>query len=445
MEYLFLDNFRGFTQTLLTIRDVSFFVGENSTGKTSVLSLIKILGTPYFWFDQRFNTDEVNLGNFKDIVSVGSSDKSYFRIGLVNIAPEGKRRGEDTNSVYAFLCTFTEEEGTPILSHYTAVVAGEQMHVELGASTVKYKDEGACEIRDDSEYVKSMFLNWAQGHKAMVSGYKTIRIPVERREALIFIPSLLEDISKRKHRETVGRRVSLPIRAPFGDVVWLAPIRTRPKRTYDSYRLDFSPEGDHTPYLVKKLLMRRTEEQRKQAERFLHFIEKFGKNSGLFRSISIKDYDRRTTTSPFELDIVLGTKALSVDNVGYGVSQALPVIVELFARGRGTRFAIQQPEIHLHPRAQLALGEVLFELAVTENKKFFVETQSDFIIDGFRLKYGDKKTVKKPDSQVVFFERSNAGNILYEISILDNGEISDSQPPAYREFFIKEQRRLLGL
>jgi len=88
---------------------------------------------------------------------------------------------------------------------------------------------------------------------------------------------------------------------------------------------------------------------------------------------------------------------------------------------------------------------VLFELAVTENKKFVVETHSDFVIDGFRLKYGEKKTRQKPDSQTIFFERSDGGNILHEIRILDNGEISDSQPPAYREFFVKEQMRLLGL
>jgi len=234
VKYLFLDNFRGFTQTLLTLRDVNFFAGENSTGKTSILTLVKLLGSPHFWFDQRFNTDEVKLGSFKDIVSIGSTDKSYFRIGIMNIAPKGKGKDEDDNGLYAFLCTFTEEEGTPVLSHYTTVVEGEQMHVELSARTTRYKDDGACEIRDDSEYLKSMFINWAQGHKGMVSGYSTIRMPVERREALAFINPLLEEVLKKKHRKAVGRRLPLFIRAPFGDTVWLAPIRTQPKRTYDS-------------------------------------------------------------------------------------------------------------------------------------------------------------------------------------------------------------------
>ena len=409
------------------------------------MSLIKLLETPRFWFDQRFNTDEINLGNFKDIVSINASDKSYFCIGLVDIIPKDKEKDEDTNNHHAFLCRFKEEEGAPIASHYTTIVAGEQIHVQLGEKTIRYKDMGKCEIRDDREYLKSMFIDWAQGQHEILSGYSAMRMLEDRSEALFVLPSVLEEIVAKKRPKTTVRRYPYFVRRPFSSVVWLAPIRTRPKRTYDSYRLDFSPEGDHTPYLIKKLLKRRTREQEKQAERFVHFINKFGKDSGLFKAISIKDYDRRTTTSPFELDIILSREALSVDNVGYGVSQALPVIVELFARERGTWFTIQQSEIHLHPRAQLALGEVLFELAVTENKKFFVETHSDFIIDGFRLKYGGKKIPKIPDAQIVFFERSNGGNTLYEIKILDNGEISDSQPPSYREFFVKEQMQLLGL
>ena len=104
MRYLFIDNFRGFTKTLLPIRDVNFFVGENSTGKTSILGLIKLLDTPQFYFDQRFNTNELRFGNFKDMVSIGASNQSYFRVGLVEMAPDGKKTNEYPSE--AFLCTF---------------------------------------------------------------------------------------------------------------------------------------------------------------------------------------------------------------------------------------------------------------------------------------------------------------------------------------------------
>lgn len=446
MRYIFLDNFRGFAKTLLPVKDVNFLVGENSTGKTSMLALIKLLGSPHFWFEQRFYTDEVKLGMFKDIVSVSSLDKSYFSIGFADITPKQRGKAENDDKKYAFLCTFTEEDGMPIINHYTYVTMDEQFRVHFGSRSAKYKSEGSCQLVDDYESINNLFLSWSASHQTIGKGYTSIKMPVERKSALIYVPDFLDDVARKKRGITPSRKYPpYFFRTAFEDVVWLAPIRTRPLRTYDSYRLDFSPEGEHTPYLIKKLLTRRTSEQRKMADKFIGFIEKFGRDSGLFRSISIKDYDRRTTTSPFELDIILAEEALSVDNVGYGVSQALPVIVELFARSQNTWFTIQQPEIHLHPRAQTALGDVLYELNILENKKFAIETHSEFTIDGFRLHFKGKKTERRPNAQIAFFERKRGGNNLYSIDILENGEISPNQPPAYREFFIKEQMQLLGL
>lgn len=442
MKYIFVDNFRGFAKTLLTLRDVNFLVGENSTGKTSMLALIKLLSAPYFWLDQKFYTDEVKLGMFKDIVSVSSPDKSYFSFGFADTGSENA----NGDRAYALFCTFVEEEGMPIINHLTYVTLGEQFRVHLGNRTIKYKHEGSCQLVDDYEFINSRFLSWSASHQVIGRGYSSIKMITTRKMALLYIPSYLEDIAKKKRGTAASNKYPrLFARPPFEDVVWLAPIRTKPLRTYDTYRLDFSPEGEHTPYLIKKLLTRRTIEQRKQAERFIGFIEKFGRDSGLFKSIEIKDYDKRTTTSPFELDIILAEEALSMDSVGYGVSQALPLIVELFYRPKNTWFAIQQPEIHLHPRAQTALGDVLYELNILENKRFAIETHSDFTVDGFRLHYKEKKTKRRPDAQIVFFERKKGGNNLYHIDILENGEISPDQPPAFRAFFIKQETQLLGL
>jgi predicted ATPase len=72
-----------------------------------------------------------------------------------------------------------------------------------------------------------------------------------------------------------------------------------------------------------------------QATRLKQFIEKVGRASGLFQDVSIKSFGRGATAR-FELDIVLDGKALNILNVGYGVSQSLPIIVELLAREQQT-------------------------------------------------------------------------------------------------------------
>ena len=237
--------------------------------------------------------------------------------------------------------------------------------------------------------------------------------------------------------EGLDAPVDLPLFGP--NMIWLAPIRTKPRRTYDDVRLQYSPEGSHTPYLIRKLF-----QSHQDAQKFKTMIEEVGENSSLYESIAIKPFGRGET-APFELDIVLDGKRLNLNNVGYGVSQSLPVIVEILARAQGQSFAIQQPEVHLHPKTQAALGDLLYTLAVTDKKQFLVETHSDYLIDRFRLNYRRHKRKTKVNAQVVFFERRNKRNHITVLPIDEKGGLPASQPKSYREFFVREEMRILGL
>jgi hypothetical protein len=61
----------------------------------------------------------------------------------------------------------------------------------------------------------------------------------------MFLSSAIERSTEQHPPKQLGFTI------PFmtEDVVWLAPIRTKPRRTYDEYKLEFSSEGAHTPYL----------------------------------------------------------------------------------------------------------------------------------------------------------------------------------------------------
>jgi predicted ATPase len=148
-------------------------------------------------------------------------------------------------------------------------------------------------------------------------------------------------------------------------------------------------------------------------------------------------------SSPFELKVKIAEKLININYVGYGVSQCLPFLVEMFSRNKGTWYAIQQPEVHLHPKAQAALGNLFYSLSISEDKNFLIETHSDYIIDRFRLNC--RQAANKPvvDSQVLYFERTPTGNTVYPIEIDDRGNYSENQPETFRDFFIKEQLELL--
>ena len=123
----------------------------------------------------------------------------------------------------------------------------------------------------------------------------------------------------------------------------------------------------------------------------------------------------------------------------------LPLVVEILARGNHNWFAIQQPEIHLHPRSQAAFGEFIYKTYVTEQKKFIIETHSDFLIDRLRIRFNLDNEIKKDIAQVVYFEKKEGNNVLSCIQINSDGTYSDEQPASFKEFFLKEQLSLLNL
>ena len=82
MKTLYLNNYKGFTDTFIPFLDVNFLVGENSTGKTSILNLINIISDFNFWFSPNFNNNVVELGYFSEIVNQRNEKKTSFEIGI---------------------------------------------------------------------------------------------------------------------------------------------------------------------------------------------------------------------------------------------------------------------------------------------------------------------------------------------------------------------------
>ena len=83
-------------------------------------------------------------------------------------------------------------------------------------------------------------------------------------------------------------------------------------------------------------------------------------------------------------------------------------------------------------------------MAATEKKRFLVETHSDFTIDRFRMNYKTARGADKPDSQILFFERREKHNVVTPLQIDKSGDVTANQPDSYREFFVREELRLLG-
>ena len=71
-------------------------------------------------------------------------------------------------------------------------------------------------------------------------------------------------------------------------------------------------------------------------------------------------------------------------NVGFGLSQLFPILVALLAAKQGDILLIENPEVHLHPKAQQDIGSLLSCVANT-GVQIILETHSDHVLNGIRL------------------------------------------------------------
>jgi len=418
---LYVDNFRGFQNTYIPLADVSFLVGENSSGKTSILKLLKLMSQRNLLVQGLFTSDDFSLTTADDLITARSGGS--FRIGMIRRLGDGK-----TYMPLGMVVAYESRDGIPIDIAFTCTLGASEFAIRrVGTEIYTRVRKGV--IKSDTDMLK-LFSVWIRDQKRnSTAGFIRLELPRELKKVTLL--QVLAQIGTASNSEFAGGRIDPTVVPPL---TWLAPIRTKPRKTYDEPRYAFSSEGGHTPYLLQQALS--------GDRRFMRSIQKIGEASGLFKTLRTRNFGKGQG-DPFQVRIVLDKGSFNVTNVGYGVSQALPVIVELLKTPPGSWISIQQPEVHLHPRAQAALGDLIFDLARSEKKIFLIETHSDYMIDRYRVQL--RKSTTKPSSQVLFFERRNGKNSVTVLPINENGELPADQPKSYRRFFIKEQMEMLEL
>ncbi len=134
-------------------------------------------------------------------------------------------------------------------------------------------------------------------------------------------------------------------------------------------------------------------------------------------------------------------------DIGIGVSQVLPILVSCYALSE-TLVAIEQPEIHLHPRLQAELGDVFIESALGKQKNnFILETHSEHLLLRIMRRmretcYGDLPeglpAIHPEDISVLYVQPDGPQSIVQEIPLNKRGELVKAWPGGFFEEGLEE-------
>ena len=424
---------------------LTLLVGENSTGKTSFLAILRALwDVAVHEVVPDFRREPYDLGAFSEIVYNDSSrgeQPDSFEAGF-----------RHTDEMVSFRFRFQDIDGVPFPVSRCVLVDGMSFEVTV-------RPDCRVELRLDIEE-----RSWKDITESVGSGFRRER-PVPFDNAMVRVlgsigqsrppePSVRE-VAESYARSTLNESdaervvelrqclISWQFRnqMPFAG----APVRSKPRRTYDPSRPIPDPEGEYMPSYMSMMSRRDPGAWKKLKEN----LEKFGAESGLFDEISVESFGQTGDSTPFQIQIrkfggkLKGNRRNLID-VGYGVSQALPIITELLRPDASSMFLLQQPEVHLHPSAQAALGSLFCSIAGSD-RQLVVETHSDYIIDRVRMDVRDRTTDLKPeDVSILYFERGESDVKIHSIRLDEQGNVLDA-PGGYRQFFADELTRSIGL
>ena len=122
---------------------------------------------------------------------------------------------------------------------------------------------------------------------------------------------------------------------------------------------------------------------------------------------------------------------LAPSEVGVGLSQVLPVVVAALDSPNGL-VSIEQPELHIHPAMQVALGDLFIEGALKRGTQFLIETHSEHLI--LRLMRRIRENHISPEAVSVMFVMPKAQGIKFkELHIDEDGDFIDDWPGGFFE------------
>lgn len=133
---------------------------------------------------------------------------------------------------------------------------------------------------------------------------------------------------------------------------------------------------------------------------------------------------------------------VSVADVGFGVSQVLPVLVALRAAGKGQVVYLEQPEIHLHPRAQTDLARVMAD-AVARGVRVVIETHSSLLLLGVQALVGEG-VLPANEVKLHWFSRNDRGVTRVDSADLDAAGAYGAWPEDFGDVELRLQDRYLS-
>ncbi len=223
------------------------------------------------------------------------------------------------------------------------------------------------------------------------------------------------------------------------DLVYLAPDRVRPGEVHVSNLSSDAADGrigDKLGLMAASYLYRALSQDEKLQ------IPEFDKSGDMrvYTNVSawmsyIMDFNQTINVTEQDKEHVKMTYSVNVNgintevspfNMPFGNSSVFPIVVALMTAPKNSLVVIENPEAHIHPKAQTRMGELL-SIAAENGVQIIIETHSDHLLNGVRIAV-KKQTIDENNVEIHFVYADQENPLLHRaehIQIHDDGSMED--------------------
>ena len=434
---LHVENFKAWRDLKIELGKVTGLFGENSSGKSSLLHFLLMLKQTKNAADRALvldfgggPTELVNLGNYGAAVhrgrledenlpdmqwSLGWRLPASLRISSPHRTPSEVLYAGDQLRLTASVGPARSGSG----------VSARRLVYEFDGTTfeLRPKDSGgkyelASEGNRPFKFVRNVGRGWP-----LPGPVKTHLFPGAARN-LFQNTDLLSEFENAY--ETLMDRI-----------YYLGPLREHPHREYRWTGAGREGVGDSGEFTIDAILAATDRGWRENLapkwwkKPFQRMIAYWLRELGLIESFEVREVVEGSSLYQALVKRTKGGPKTTLMDVGFGVSQVLPVLVLLYYVPPGSIVLMEQPEIHLHPSVQSGLADVMLAVALHRNVQIVVESHSEHLLRRFLRRVAEEKephsglTLRHSDLKLHFVRSERGAAVLEPLQLNDWGGIEN--------------------
>lgn len=388
-------NFRNWAEehweTGIPLKTITVLLGRNSAGKTSILQPLRMLKQSIEATDTGIQiqldsgADGVDLGQCKDIVHGHDLDNE---IGV------GIDFSEQDIKVDV---RFREIGERPVITSLLYRIGDERVEASHGSNNAYQLASPRFRVGwDGAEKVHEPKQDYRPGRAIELS---------ER---------ALDDLGP-----TLGPKVRaamVVVKDAFRKFHYLGPMRPPPDREVAWSQQDPSRLGSRGQETIQALISNETGRDRGTLKASVsHWLKRLDLADGI-------EVTRVGKSRRFEIEVLRGANRSNLIDVGYGISQVLPVIVLLHFAPEGSVILCEDPEAHLHPMAQVVLADMFVAVARERKLQILLETHSEHLFRRLQYLIADGQ-VRSEDCALYYVDREQPSSKLVTLQTDEYGRV----------------------